>query len=172
VYCQDNELSWVDWDLDKDQMGLLDFTRRLVELRSEHPVFRRRRFFAGNANHGGESELGDIAWFTPGGQHMSEEDWANGYARSLMVFFNGMAIPEPNPRGGPTDYDSFLVVFNAHHESIKFTLPPKAYGATWTVVVDTATDAPVSDKPLRPRSKLTVEARSVVVLQSPREASE
>jgi isoamylase len=171
VYCQDNETSWVDWELDKEQEGLLEFTRRLVQLRTEHPVFRRRRFFAGTANHGGESALGDIAWFTPSGGHMSEEDWANGYAKSLMVFFNGMAIPEPDPRGGPTVDDSFLVIFNGHHEPIKFTLPAKAYGRAWTILVDTGSDTPVPDKALRPRAKVTAEARSVVVLRSPREAA-
>jgi isoamylase len=171
VYCQDNETSWVNWELDKEQDGLLEFTRRLVQLRSEHPVFRRRRFFAGTANHGGESALGDIAWFTPRGDHMSEEDWANGYAKSLMVFFNGMAIPESDPRGGPTVDDSFLVIFNGHHEAIKFTLPAKAYGRAWTVLVDTASDTPVPDKALRPKAKVTAQARSVVVLRSPREAA-
>src|SRR4051812_37277773 len=174
VYCQDNETSWVDWDLEKDQESLLEFTRRLVHLRSEHPVFRRRRFFAGSSNHGGESVLGDIAWFTPTGEHMSEEDWANGFARSLLVFCNGLAIPEPNPRGGPTVDDSFLVVFNGPHEPIDFTLPDQDYGPFWTVVVDTAQEGPTPDQPLKlaPRDKLTAQARSVIVLQCPREAVE
>jgi len=91
---------------------------------------------------------------------------------SLMVFFNGQAIPEPNPRGGPTVDDSFLVIFNGHHEPIKFTLPGKAYGRMWNVVVDTASDGPVTDKALKPRSKLAAQARSVIVLQCPREAAE
>ena len=138
VYCQDNELAWVDWELDPDQLSLLDFTRHLLRLRAEHPVFRRRRFFAGSADHGGESELGDIAWFEPDGQHMDEQAWANGFAKSLMVFLNGLAIQETDARGGVIRDDSFLVLFNAHFEAIDFTLPADAYGDEWLVEVDTA----------------------------------
>ena len=98
-YCQDSDLTWVDWDLDDQQSDLLRFTRRLVQLRKDHPVFRRRRFFAGTANHGGESDLGDIAWFMPNGKHMDEAAWRDGMARSLMVFLNGDAIPAPDRRG-------------------------------------------------------------------------
>lgn len=98
VYCQDNELAWVDWTLDADQESLLDFTRHVMRLRAEHPVSRRRRFFAGSADHGGESDSGDIAWFEPDGEHMDEEAWANGYAKSLMVFLNGRAIRETDSR--------------------------------------------------------------------------
>src|SRR4051812_48639104 len=172
VYCQDNETSWVDWDLDADQQGLLEFTRRLVQLRHDHPVFRRRRFFAGTADHGGESELGDIAWFTPSGEHMSDENWRNGYARSLMVFCNGLAIPEPDRRGGRTVDDSFLVIFNGHHEPIDFTLPDKQYGPEWTVELDTAIDDELPEKPVPAASELTAQARSVIVLRCPREAVE
>src|SRR5919112_876385 len=172
VYCQDNETAWVDWDLDDDQQGLLEFTRRLVQLRQDHPVFRRRRFFAGSPDHGGESELGDIAWFTPSGEHMSDENWRNGYARSLMVFCNGLAIPEPDRRGGRTVDDSFLVIFNGHHEPLEFTLPDKQYGPEWTVELDTATDDELPEKPVPAQSELTAQARSVIVLRCPREAVE
>ncbi|MGN6613097.1 MAG: glycogen debranching protein GlgX [Angustibacter sp.] len=177
VYCQDNPTAWVDWDLDDDERDLLDFTRRLVQLRHDHPVFRRRRFFAGSADHGGESELGDIAWFTPTGEHMSDEDWRNGYARSLMVFLNGAAIPEPDRRGTRIVDDSFLVVFNGHHEEIDFVLPPVEYGQGWVAELDT-TEAFVrvevpeiaaeAGNGLKPGSALAVGPRSVVVLRAPR----
>src|SRR6476469_9300812 len=172
VYCQDNEISWVHWDLDDDQQSLQRFVGRLVQLRAEHAVFRRRRFFAGTADHGGESDLGDIAWFTPAGQHMGAEHWSNGYAKALMVFYNGEAIPEPDPRGGTTVDDSFLVVFNGHHEPVAFTLPGEEYGSEWSQCLDT--DDPDGEEPhsFKPLAELTAAPRSVVVLRCPRETSE
>ncbi len=164
VYCQDNEIAWIDWDLDESATDLLEFTRKVLALRQEHPVFRRRRFFAGDASHGGESDLGDIAWFTPSGEHMDEEHWTNGYARSVMVFFNGDAIPEPGPRGQRVVDDSFLVLYNAHHEALDFTLPETAYGASWQVVFDTGMETDEGTK-LAPTDSLRAVARSTIVLR-------
>jgi glycogen operon protein len=167
-YCQDNDISWIQWVLDEDDQKLLVFTQSLVKLRREHQVFRRRRFFAGNADHGGESELGDIAWFTPEAQHMDEEAWSNGQARSLMIFLNGSAIPEPDPRGQQILDDSFLVMFNAHDEALAFTLPDEEYGAQWIPVIDTARHE-IEATPLDPTWQIQVQARSIVVLRCPRE---
>jgi glycogen operon protein len=172
VYCQDNELSWVDWDLQPWQKELLGFTRRMVALRREHPVFRRRRFFAGAASMGGQSEVGDIAWFTPGGTPMTMQDWQNWNARAVMVFLNGDRVFAPDPRGRRVVDDSFLVLFNAHHEDLEFTLPPADYGAWWGVVLDTADDdADLSDA-FGPRHVVVGAPRSVVVLRHPREADQ
>ena len=143
TYCQDSRIAWVDWNLTDEQRSLLDFTQRLIALKMDHPVFRRRRFFAGDAAHGGESSLGDIAWFTPAGQHMTHSDWSTGYARSLGVFLNGWAIPEPDPRGEQIVDDSFYIMFNASHEDVAFTLPPQEYGREWTVVISTAEEQTV-----------------------------
>ena len=187
-YCQDTDLTWVDWDLDDDDAELLRFTRRLVQLRKDHPVFRRRRFFAGTADHGGESDLGDIAWFMPNGKHMDGEAWRDGMARSLMVFLNGDAIPAPDRRGNTVHDDSFLVVFNAHDEAITFTLPEEEYGVEWYIEVDTslsasaathasagaadpttaATSSAAASTVLEPETEFSVTARSIVVLRSPR----
>ncbi|MGO4603608.1 glycogen debranching protein GlgX [Terrabacter sp. 2YAF2] len=166
-YCQDNDISWIQWILDEDDQKLLAFTQSLVKLRREHPVFRRRRFFAGSADHGGESELGDIAWFTPEAQHMDEEDWSNGLAKSLMIFLNGSAIPEPDPRGQQILDDSFLVMFNAHDEPLAFTLPEEEYGAHWLPVIDTALHE-IDASPLDPTWQIQVQPRSIVVLRCPR----
>ena len=168
-YCQDNDISWVDWDLDKEQVELLQFTRRLVELRREHPVFRRRRFFAGSADHGGQSEVGDIEWFEPGGQHMDEESWANGFARSMAVFLNGSAIPEPDTRGQRIVDDSFLVLFNGHDDELRFTLPDEEYGGEWLIEIDTAAQEVDPDLVLTPGSAMVSQPRSVVVLRCPRD---
>ncbi|MEO6999118.1 MAG: glycogen debranching enzyme, partial [Terracoccus sp.] len=168
-YCQDNEISWVDWDLDERQQQLLAFTQALVALRKEHAVFRRRRFFAGSAEHGGESEFGDIAWLMPNAQHMNEQAWTNGLTKTLMVFLNGAAIPEPDKRGNPIMDDSFLVMFNAHDEALTFTIPDEDYGACWVPEINTAVHD-VEVKELEPGWQIQVEARSIVVLRAPREA--
>ncbi|GAB3881710.1 glycogen debranching protein GlgX [Terrabacter terrigena] len=169
-YCQDNDISWIQWILDEDDQKLLAFTQSLVKLRREHPVFRRRRFFAGNADHGGESELGDIAWLMPNAAHMDDEAWSNGLAKSLMVFLNGSAIPEPDPRGQQIFDDSFLVMFNAHDEALTFTLPDEEYGPRWVPVIDTALHE-VEENVLEPTWEIQVQPRSIVVLRCPREVA-
>jgi glycogen operon protein len=170
-YCQDNEITWVDWGLQEDEQDLLAFTQSIIRLRRENPVFRRRRFFAGSPDHGGESDLGDIAWFTPSGDHMDARAWHDAMAKSVMVFLNGSAIPEPDRRGERTLGDSFLVMFNAHHEPMTFTLPDEAYGRLWIPEVDTAARE-IDAEELEPGWQIQVDARSIVVLRSPREADE
>ncbi|HET7660234.1 MAG TPA: alpha-amylase family glycosyl hydrolase, partial [Oryzihumus sp.] len=168
AYCQDSELAWIDWDLDAGRNDLLAFTSRLVQLRKNHPVFRRRRFFAGDAAHGGRSELGDIEWFAPQGTEMDELDWRNGYARSLMVFLNGEAIPEPDRLGRPIVDQHFLLLFNAHSEPVDFTLPPGDYGAEWEVVLDTTDPVEPEDQPMwEAKSVHPVAGRAIVVLRTP-----
>ena len=169
-YCQDNETSWVHWDLADQARDLLAFTQRLVELRRQHPVFRRRRFFAGWAAHGGESEVGDIGWFQPDGQHMDEQSWDNSLARSMMVFLNGAAIPEPDARGNQVVDDSFLVLFNGSPDPLPFVLPDASYGESWTAEIDTAASI-VDTTTHDPGSTVTAQGRSVVVLRCARVTS-
>ena len=140
VYCQDNELSWINWDLDEHDHKLLHFTRHLIHVRRDHPVMRRRRFLEGPARRGGESELGEIEWFTPAGTHMTEEEWNQPWARSTMVFYNGDAIREPDANGQRILDDDFLLLLNAAPEAVDFTLPDTKYGQIWHTVVDTAGD--------------------------------
>ncbi|WP_448060185.1 glycogen debranching protein GlgX [Cellulomonas hominis] len=166
VYCQDNALAWVDWDLDDARTSLLEFTRRVVHLRREHPVLRRRRFFAGAPDHGGESELRDIAWLTPGGEHMQDAAWHEEFARAVMVFLNGDAIVEPDLRGEEIVDDSFLILFNAQPGPTGFTLPPAEYGDTWTVVIDTDHQVEPGAE-LKAGTELTLEHRSLVLLMRP-----
>ncbi|WP_082530365.1 glycogen debranching protein GlgX [Aeromicrobium sp. Root344] len=166
VYCQDNEIAWVDWSLENDETELLDFTASLTAFRRRHPVFRRRRFFQGKPIRKAD-ELRDIAWFTPSGEEMKEQNWDDAFGRSIAVFLNGDAIADRDVRGMRITDDSFLLAFNAHHEDIEFTLPDGDYGATWTVVVDTATGAveqPGGDM-FDAGAALNVSARSLVVLQ-------
>ena len=130
-YCQDNEISWYDWD-DADA-GLMDFTRALIRIRSEHPVFRRRRWFEGSSVRG--SERHDIAWYNTDGTPMSNEDWNKGFAKSLAVYLNGQAIPTLDDRGERVIDDSFLILFNAHSEPVRFTMPADLSELEWEITL-------------------------------------
>jgi glycogen operon protein len=133
TYCQDNKLSWIDWE-HADQ-ELLAFTRSLIHLRQEHPIFRRRSWFQGISIRG--SELCDIEWFTPEGTVMTEEQWAEGFAKSLGVFLNGNSIQRPGLHGERIVDDTFYVMFNAHYEPLTFVLPQAEWGQQWACVLDT-----------------------------------
>src|SRR6516162_4394959 len=134
AYCQDNEISWIAWpdgdadDADSEGKALLEFTRQVIRLRRDHPVFRRRQYFQSRSIRGGRDALGDIAWFTPAGEEMTEDDWEAGFAKSLTVFLNGEAISEPDQRGERIRDDSFLLLFNASEQDLEFTVPPASYG--------------------------------------------
>ena len=161
AYCQDNELSWYDWEsVDQD---LLDFCQRLVHYRKDHPVFRRRRWFQGRPIHG--SEVKDIAWFTLHGEQMAEEDWGLGHARSLAVFLNGQTIPNPNPRGEPVMDDNFILIFNAHDQPLTFTLPAAYWGQRWGLELNTDAGWAESVEVFEAGSDITAEARSLMVLR-------
>ena len=153
AYCQDNEVSWVDWEAGGKHADLLEFTRALIALRREHAVFRRRRFFSGEL--GGQR---DISWLTPAGTEMTQADWQASYARSLAVLLNGEAITEPGPRGETITDQSFLLLFNAHYEPVTFTLP----GSGWQVVFDTG-DPSAATAATSPSTR-EVAGRAVVVL--------
>ncbi len=165
AYCQDNEVSWVDWSLLESNAELVEFTAALARFRKAHPVFRRRRFFAGRPIRKGD-ELRDIAWFTPSGEEMTEQNWEDDFGKCVVIFLNGEGIPDLDSRGMRVVDDSFLLAFNAHYEDIEVTLPEVEYGPEWTVVVDTTTGK-VGDgaKPIVAGGQLTLTARSLVVLQ-------
>jgi glycogen operon protein len=166
AYCQDNEISWIDWSLVKQEQGLLEFVHRLARLRRKHPVFRRRRFFHGRKVQDGTR---DIVWLTPSGTEMTDDDWHTGYAKSVAVFVNGDAITEPGPRGERISDSSFLLLINAHHENLTFALPGPAFGPGWRLLLDTA-DEDVRDDPhagetLPAGAKISVTDRSMQILR-------
>jgi isoamylase len=166
AYCQDNEVSWVDWGAAQDNDGLLEFTRVVSKLRRDHPVFRRRRFFRGTP--AGDGHVADIAWLTPSGREMADQDWATPYARAMTVFLNGDALTEPDPHGEPVRDDSFLIMLSADREPLEFTVPGPKYGGCWVVVLDTAAgDPPARDgsRELRPGERLPRPGGSMVVLR-------
>jgi glycogen operon protein len=166
AYCQDNEISWLEWSDAGEHAILLEFTRRLSALRSQHPVFHRRRYFQGRPFRG-SGGLDDIVWLNSTGEVMSQEDWDNGWARSLGVFLNGAAIPDPDARGNRVTDDSFLLLFNAHYEPVDFALPEQEYGEAWEVTINTAAPLAdhVDDTARKPGETVAVEARSTLVLR-------
>src|ERR1700722_18803071 len=164
VYCQDSELSWMDWSLTGRNASLLEFTKKVTTLRKDHPVFRRRRFFDGTPIRTG-AQVRDIAWLTPAGEEMTLEDWDSGFGKSITVFLNGDAIPEPDARGFRVVDDSFLLFFNAHDADLDFVVPQGPYGTTWQACIDTADPEGNTDLVVRAGDKVTLEARSVIVLR-------
>jgi isoamylase len=135
TYCQDNELNWMDWELDEDAEDLLAFTKQLVALRRDHPVFRRRKFFQGRPIHG--SDLADIGWFGPDGTEMDQEQWLSGKLVALGMFLNGNEISEPGPRGERIVDESFLVLINGP-DPVDFRLPDGKWASAFELVLDTA----------------------------------
>ena len=164
VYCQDSELSWMDWSLTGRNASLLEFTKKVTTLRKDHPVFRRRRFFDGTPIRTG-AQVRDIAWLTPAGEEMTLEDWDSGFGKSITVFLNGDAIPEPDARGFRVVDDSFLLFFNAHDADLDFVVPQGPYGTQWQACIDTADPEGNTDLVVRAGDKVTLEARSVIVLR-------
>ena len=164
AFCQDNEISWFDWELDEGRRALLEFTRSLIAFRATHPTFRRRAFLTGGTPRG--SGLPDVWWFRSDGRKMTQRDWGRGEAKTIGVFLNGEEIPTHSPRGEDVRDDSFMLLFNGHHEPITFSLPTRRFGLRWTVVLSTA-DGRLGDggQTVAPREPIEVEARSIVVLR-------
>jgi isoamylase len=160
AYCQDNEISWYDWD--SVDAGLLDFAGRLIALRREHPVLRRRGWFQGRSIRGSV----DLGWCKPDGTEMGDDDWEAGSAPSVGMFLNGNAITDRNRRGGRVTDDSFLLLFNAHSEVIEWTLP-KQWGRSWELVLETDASAAAdrAGRAVDGGATLPVAGRSVVVLR-------
>ena len=166
-YCQDNEISWVDWSSETADHDLLEFTQALVEFRRQHPIFRRRKWFQDRAIYG--SEANDIAWFNPDGSPMTSQQWETDFAKAVGIFLNGEAIAIPGERGERILDDSFLLFFNAHHESVKFVIPAELQQWEWAVAIDTCaaklTGSALIGSNQRHRTEAAVAARSVLVLQ-------
>jgi glycogen operon protein len=164
-FCQDNEITWVDWS--SVDTELMAFAHEIARLRAAHPVFRRRRFFDGlPVRRRGTEGQPDIAWFTPDGDEMTDEDWGSGFGRSVSVYLNGQGIPDRSSRGERVVDDSFVLCFNAHDEAIEFTLPDSGYSGAWQIVVDTEHSVQPESKPIEAGGIVPVAARALVVLQS------
>lgn len=164
TYCQDNEFSWHNWKLDRPARELLAFVRQVIKLRQEQPVLRRRRFFQGRRIRG--SEVKDIAWFNPNGKEMTDEEWNQGFVRSLGMRLAGDAIDETDSRGQPIVGDTLLVLLNAHHEPMSFALPAHKRGVRWELLLDTAhTPDRANNSPLKGGTPYELGARAMAVLR-------
>jgi glycogen operon protein len=164
TYCQDNELSWLDW-ANADQL-LLNFTQELIQLRQNHPSLRRRKWFIGKEV--GEDGINDIAWFTPDGNPMKGHNWEKDFARSIGIYFHGEGIQSKGPMGEDILDNHFFIIFNAHYEALDYKLPKEEYGKSWKKVLDTATGEIAKDGfgLLTASEGLEVAGRSVTVLKS------
>jgi isoamylase len=163
AWCQDNEISWYEWGLRGHQAELHDFTQRLIRVRQQHPVFRRGKFLAGREQEG--SGLPDVWWFRPDGRRMTQRDW-DQQPHVLGVFLNGQEIADRTPRGESIEDDSFLLLFNSHHEDVTFTIPTRRFGSEWTHELCTFDPAlePSSDR-FSARGELCVRSRSMKLLR-------
>lgn len=137
AYCQDNEISWTNWHLDKGRKELLAFVSKLIHLRLDHPVLHRRRFFTGREPGDDSNTIPQVEWFDHTGSIMDMGDWQNTHAFSMMIYLNGSDIPEVDWYGNRMVDNDFILIFNAHYEPIMFTLPDERYGRKWQLVVDT-----------------------------------
>ncbi|NDJ19700.1 glycogen debranching protein GlgX [Myxacorys almedinensis] len=163
AYCQDNEISWLDWSQQDEQDGFVNFCRELIYFRRQHPVFRRRKWFQGQSIRG--TEL-DIGWYNPDGTGMTQSQWDVGYAKSIAVFLNGNKIPSPGPQGQRISDDSFLLCFNAHYDTIEFTLPDGFHENRWQMIIDTKESRFVtSDRIFTGSQAVPVIGRAIVVLR-------
>ncbi|EDX87696.1 glycogen debranching enzyme GlgX [Synechococcus sp. PCC 7335] len=172
TYCHDNELSWLNWELEKDEKELLRYTQKLIKLVKDHPIFRRREWFYGRQIHG--SGIRDIGWFNVDGIAMSDE-WTAGYVRTLTVFLNGEEIATPDHRGEQVIDDSFLLMFNAHYETLEFSIPERLRdpenadwaSRKWRLLIDTKSEGFVKRRKTYKKSdKIPVAARSAIILLS------
>ncbi|KXI19140.1 glycogen debranching enzyme GlgX [Corynebacterium sp. CMW7794] len=168
AYCQDNELAWMDWsmlNLDKNS-EFFGFVKRVLGIRSKHPVFRRQRFLTGGPL-GSDVRDRDIAWMVPSGKLMTQDDWDHDFGRAIMVYFNGSAISETDEFGQPIKDDSFILIFNAHDGDIEFTLPGRELGGKWKLMVDTADSGgyPAEDTFIEAGGTLTCQDRTTMVLK-------
>lgn len=162
AYCQDNEISWLDWK--QQDAELQEFTRQLIHLRREHAAFSRKSWFKGEPVKGDGIE--DIAWFLPDGSQMTEEHWHAHFAKSVAVFLNGQGLHAVNSEGVKVIDDNFYIIFNSHHEALDYQLPGTKYAPDWRVLVDTS--KPVfnpTDKIFKPGEKIHVVGRSIILLQ-------
>jgi isoamylase len=163
AYCQDNETTWLKWNLTDEQRAFLDFVRSVINIRQTQPVFQRRKFFLGRPIDG--ADVPDISWFQPSGEEMSDEAWNAGYTQCLGVRLPGDLIGDVNERGEPITGDSIVLLVNAHHEPIPFTLPSGGEGQEWERLIDTA-DPEVEAIKRKVGEQYEIKGRSIVILRS------
>ena len=160
AYCQDNELTWIDWDLNDDQKALCQFVRKVIRFRLSQPALLRRKYFQGRSIRGGK----DVAWFAPDGREMTDEAWSADFVRSIGMVLSGTGIEELDEHGEPIIGDTLLILLNAHHDRVSFTLPDLDPSHKWERVFDTV-DPHISPRACKPGARYPLEGRSVAVFK-------
>jgi isoamylase len=163
-YCQDSEISWIDWAIDQEGESLLEFTRQLIALRREHIVFHRNRFFQARTIPG--TDITDVSWLRPDGEPMVEGDWGDGQAKAIALLLSGEAgLIHLTDRGEPESDDTFLLLVNAAQEEVAFVLPAPEPIEAWQLLVNTALDPGFGfEDRLEPGSSFTAPARALALL--------
>ena len=163
AYCQDNEISWIDWNQSPAGSELTALVQKAIALRKNHPVFRRRNFFQGRAIKG--AGVKDILWLRPDGREMTDEEWDQEHAKTLGVFFSGSSVDEVDDRGQRVTDENFLLMMNAHHEEVPFQLPITASGMRWVALIDTSCQTTRSPgAQYEPGTPYSLQARSLALL--------
>jgi glycogen operon protein len=163
TYCQDSELTWLNWQLNEEQREFLDFVREVISLRREQPVFQRRKFLQGRSIFG--ADTADITWFEPSGKPMGEDAWNAGFNQCFGLHLAGDLIGEIDERGQPISGDSILILMNAYHEAIPFELPARGEQQTWQRIIDTA-DPKAAKEAIPANQRYDLKGRSIVVLRT------
>jgi isoamylase len=153
AYCQDNETSWHDWELDDERKALLAFTQRCIRIRTEHPALRRAKFFKGRNIRG--ADIKDIMWFRHDGQPMSEQDWGTAYTRAIQLMVAGLGLDTTDEAGAPIVDDDLLLLINGGHESLDFQMPGlEGDAADWELLLDTSDDGATESVPTQGKTHL------------------
>jgi glycogen operon protein len=160
AYCQDNEISWIDWNLTQEQKALCEFVRQLIHIRLTQPVLRRRKYFQGRSLRG----VKDLVWLAPDGREMTDEAWNADFVRSFGMLLPGTAIDELDERGAPITGDTLLILLNAHSDVVPFTMPSVNAAAQWQTLVDTF-DPHSTDQMFRGAAPFPLQGRSLVVFR-------
>jgi glycogen operon protein len=167
AYCQDNEISWFDWNWNEQNQKQFAFVQQLIQIRKENPMLHRRKFFLGRPIHG--TQVADIRWLRPDGQDMSEEEWSNDLVKCIGMLLNGQVMEEYDEKGQHVKGDILLLLFNSHHEPIRFTLPGKKNEPEWHLWVDTETGETKGRKPQACGTTIDLPARSMMLFCQPAE---
>ncbi len=162
AYCQDNELSWLHWNFNENQLSFLEFVRKVIQLRKTQPVFRRRNFFEGRDIRG--AGVRDVVWLDPAGKEMSDAEWSSPHVRSVGMLLSGKAIDELDERGNHIEGDTLLLMMNAYHDKVSFLLPKTAEGQAWESILDTA-DVQLTGWKMRGEETYTLHGRSMAVMK-------
>ena len=167
AYCQDNEITWVNWDLDDRRRELLEFTRRVFAIRQSNPVLRRRHFFRGRS--AAATGLKDVTWLRPDAAEMTESDWGNAGNQSLSILIDGDATDETDARGRPSKGDTLLLLLNGSDARVQFCLPRQEPGGQWTMLVNTALNIAARESHAVPEDGITLHPYSLGLLRYGRE---